>query len=154
MHCNKSSSTLSISTVLSLGSLVKVGLTSFRNESSIMYWAHAVLQFGGQDSSAHFLSIPGCPLSNRLVMLKVGNILCRWFPALQASVRTMFSDSHWLWPHFPRIGPLGQFCLVVAMYVCLCVVCPFPMRFFSVDRGGASLVRGLVRSVPCLHVEP
>ena len=53
---------------------------------------------------------------------------------------------------FHRIGPMGRFGLVVAMYVSLFVtlfVCPLPMQFFaSMDWCGASLVRGLVRSVP------
>ena len=38
-------------------------------------------------------------------------------------------------------------------YVRSCV-CPLPMQLFCVDWGGASLVRGLVRSVPRPRMEP
>ena len=57
--------------------------------------------------------------------------------------------------HFHRIGPLGRFGLVVAMYVLMYLCCPLPMGFFCVvDWCGASLARGLVRSVNRPHVEP
>ena len=56
--------------------------------------------------------------------------------------------------NFHRIGPLGRFGLVVAMSVhVLLDVVPFPCNFCMV-RGGASLVRGLVRSVPRLAWSP
>ena len=62
------------------------------------------------------------------------------------------------WIYFHRIGPLGQFGLVVAMSGCMhgvCVVSPsHAILLVSVDWFGASLVRGLVRSVPCPRVEP
>ena len=55
----------------------------------------------------------------------------------------------WFLPSRPT-GPIRSSCCDVRVSVC----CPLPMWFLGLDRGGASLARGLVWSVPRPCVEP